>query len=173
MIMGDTRRVPLQLRLITYLSPGLPVEFFEMISHYLEEKMKCPVYLIYESRWTGPPEGRADPFTLDHVDLGEKWPFCYHSSILSPLLCSSPSTLSSISFSCLQLSSSSFLFFSSSSSYFPPFHPFLHLFFLLFHLLKKNEKACWCMMLLCIYLCTYKIASAPRTDLGKLVFWST
>ena len=43
-----------------------------MIAHYLEEKMKCPVYLIYESRWPGPPADRPDPFTLDHVDIGMK-----------------------------------------------------------------------------------------------------
>ncbi|XP_071509009.1 uncharacterized protein [Diadema antillarum] len=67
--MADVRRVPIQLRLMTYLSPGLPVEFFEMIAHYLEEKMGCPVYLIYESRWSGPPSDRTDPFTLDHIDL--------------------------------------------------------------------------------------------------------
>lgn len=67
--MADTRRVPVKLRLMTYLSPGLPIELFEMVAHYLEEKMKCPVYLIYESRWQGPPTDGSDPFTLDDVDL--------------------------------------------------------------------------------------------------------
>ncbi|XP_030847470.1 uncharacterized protein LOC591494 [Strongylocentrotus purpuratus] len=67
--MADTRRVPVKLRLMTYLCPGLPVEIFEMVAHYLEEKMKCPVYLIYESRWPGPPADRPDPFTLDDVDI--------------------------------------------------------------------------------------------------------
>ncbi|KAL5015853.1 hypothetical protein ScPMuIL_005442 [Solemya velum] len=59
-----------KLRFITYLSPGLPVKFFEILMHYLEEVTGRETYLIYESRWSGPPTDRKDPFTLDEVDIG-------------------------------------------------------------------------------------------------------
>lgn len=58
-----------KLRLITYLSPGIPVEVFETYMNYIEEITGCEAYLIYESRWSGPPEGRVDPFTADEVDI--------------------------------------------------------------------------------------------------------
>ena len=59
-----------KLRLITYLSPGLPIELFETIENYLEEETKLRTSLLYESRWTGPPTDRTDPFTEDEVDIG-------------------------------------------------------------------------------------------------------
>ncbi|OWF40959.1 uncharacterized protein LOC110463096 [Mizuhopecten yessoensis] len=59
-----------KLRMITYLSPGLPVELFETIMQYLEEVTEKEAYLIYESRWAGPPRDRTDPFTADEVDIG-------------------------------------------------------------------------------------------------------
>ncbi|XP_033747530.1 uncharacterized protein LOC117332650 [Pecten maximus] len=59
-----------KLRMITYLSPGLPVQLFEVLMQYLEEITGMETYLIYESRWTGPPRERTDPFTADEVDIG-------------------------------------------------------------------------------------------------------
>lgn len=59
-----------KLRLINYLSPGLPVELFEAIEDYLEEETGLETSLLYESRWSGPPKDRKDPFTLDEVDIG-------------------------------------------------------------------------------------------------------
>ncbi|XP_060071005.1 uncharacterized protein LOC132550920 [Ylistrum balloti] len=59
-----------KLRLITYLSPGVPVQLFETVMQYLEEALGREAYLIYESRWTGPPRDRTDPFTADEVDIG-------------------------------------------------------------------------------------------------------
>ncbi|XP_069135816.1 uncharacterized protein [Argopecten irradians] len=59
-----------KLRLITYMCPGLPVELFEVILQYLEEVTEREAYLIYESRWDGPPRERTDPFTADEVDIG-------------------------------------------------------------------------------------------------------
>ncbi|XP_013420778.1 uncharacterized protein LOC106181064 [Lingula anatina] len=58
------------LRMITYLSPNVPVEVFETIMQYLEEKLEREAYLIYESRWSGPPRSRTDPFTKDEADVG-------------------------------------------------------------------------------------------------------
>lgn len=62
-------KTPQKLRLITYLSPGIPVEIFEIYMRYLEEVTGQDAYLIYESRWSGPPEDRTDPFTADEVDI--------------------------------------------------------------------------------------------------------
>lgn len=58
-----------KLRFITYLSPGVPVQVFEIIMQYLEEVTGKQSYLIHESRWSGPPLDR-DPFTNDDVDIG-------------------------------------------------------------------------------------------------------
>ena len=60
-----------RLRFITYLCPGLPVELFETIMQYLEHVTGQECYLVYESRWTGPPTDRTDPFTSDEVDIGK------------------------------------------------------------------------------------------------------
>ncbi|XP_070572444.1 uncharacterized protein [Ptychodera flava] len=59
-----------RLRFITYLAPSVPVEYFETVMQYLEEKLNKDAYLIYESRWSGPPLDRIDPFTRDEVDIG-------------------------------------------------------------------------------------------------------
>ncbi|XP_077996167.1 uncharacterized protein LOC144449497 [Glandiceps talaboti] len=58
------------LRLITYLSPSIPIELFQTILYYLEEKLNKEAYLIYESRWSGPCPDRVDPFTSNEADIG-------------------------------------------------------------------------------------------------------
>lgn len=58
-----------KLRFVTYLSPGIPVEVFETYVSYIEELTGCDSYLIYESRLTGPPPDKVDPFTADEVDI--------------------------------------------------------------------------------------------------------
>ncbi|KAK7087184.1 uncharacterized protein [Littorina saxatilis] len=58
-----------RLRIMTYLSPGVQVGLFELIRDYLESVTGLDAYLIYESRWSGPPCGRVDPFTADDVDI--------------------------------------------------------------------------------------------------------
>jgi hypothetical protein len=60
-----------KLRLVTYLSPGIPVEIFETLMNYLEEVTGRDAYLRYESRWPGPPADRTDPFTDNEVDIGK------------------------------------------------------------------------------------------------------
>lgn len=57
------------LRAATYLSPGIPVEFYESILHYLERKLDLATSLLYESRWYGPPADRPDPFVQKEVDI--------------------------------------------------------------------------------------------------------
>ncbi|XP_022103895.1 uncharacterized protein LOC110986379 [Acanthaster planci] len=61
---------PRILRLITYLAPSIPLEYFEVLKEYLEEKLDCYVYLLCESRWSGPPDDRVDPFTTGDADIG-------------------------------------------------------------------------------------------------------
>ncbi|XP_046380525.2 uncharacterized protein LOC124151886 [Haliotis rufescens] len=58
-----------KLRLITYLSPGVALEVFEMVLQYLESVLDVDASLIYESRWSGPPPTRVDPFTDNQVDI--------------------------------------------------------------------------------------------------------
>ncbi|CAH1800687.1 unnamed protein product [Owenia fusiformis] len=58
------------LRFITYLSPSVPVGLFEAVVHYLEESLGREIQLIYESRWSGPPSDRVDPFTANNADIG-------------------------------------------------------------------------------------------------------
>ena len=65
-----------KLRLITYLSPGVPIQVFETIRDYLEEKTGCHAYIIMESRWSGPNLDREDPFTADEADIGRTLCVC-------------------------------------------------------------------------------------------------
>ncbi len=58
------------LRLITYLSPGIPLGIYQMYQHYLEEMLGITVYLMVESRYSGPRKDR-NPFDQDDVDMGE------------------------------------------------------------------------------------------------------
>ena len=60
-----------KLRLITYLSPGYPVELFQVYQYYLEEVLKKDIILIVESRQSGPLIGKEDLFTTDDVDIGK------------------------------------------------------------------------------------------------------
>jgi hypothetical protein len=60
-----------KLRLLTYLSPGLPLALFQTYQHYLEEVLGCYGILSVESRWRAPPPGRKDPFTGDDADMGK------------------------------------------------------------------------------------------------------
>lgn len=57
------------LRAATYLSPSIPVEYFEMILQYLEHKLGIHTTLLYESRWEGPRQDREDPFLSGYLDL--------------------------------------------------------------------------------------------------------
>ena len=66
----ETETFPRKLRIITYLSPGVPLALFDLLRDYLEAETGLEAYIIYESRWSGPPPGRQDPFTADEVDIG-------------------------------------------------------------------------------------------------------
>ncbi|XP_076472936.1 uncharacterized protein LOC143302239 [Babylonia areolata] len=57
------------LRIMTYMSPDVAIELFEVVRDYLEEKLGITAYLMVESRTTGPPEGRPDPLTSNDADM--------------------------------------------------------------------------------------------------------
>ena len=57
------------LRLLNYLSPGLPVTLFEGIAAHLQNSLETPVSLTHETRFSGPPKGAPDPFTGGEADL--------------------------------------------------------------------------------------------------------
>ncbi|XP_077863196.1 uncharacterized protein LOC144346058, partial [Saccoglossus kowalevskii] len=61
---------PRCLRFITYLAPSVPIEFFQTLTYYLEEKLNIASYLMCESRWSGPNPDAVDPFTLNIADVG-------------------------------------------------------------------------------------------------------
>lgn len=54
---------------MTYLTPGIPITVYQMYQRYLEEALGCDTYLMVESRWSGPPADRMDPFTADDADI--------------------------------------------------------------------------------------------------------
>src|SRR5262249_25215771 len=58
------------LRLITYLSPGLPLELFEDVGAYLEEELDLVVTLAAETATSAPPRDEPDPFSMGSADLG-------------------------------------------------------------------------------------------------------
>ncbi|GAB1608163.1 uncharacterized protein LOC115224559 [Argonauta hians] len=66
------------MNIITYLVPDIPVETFQIISEYLQQKISTQVQLLYEWRWKGPTPDR-DPFKDGNADIG----FVSCSSFLS------------------------------------------------------------------------------------------
>ncbi len=59
-----------ELRLITYLSPGIPEEFFELVCGVIARSTGLRVGLESETRASGPiAEGGADPFLNGAADL--------------------------------------------------------------------------------------------------------
>ena len=50
------------LRAITYLSPGIPLEFFELVTRYLARSVGREPRLESDGRISGPMHGEHDPF---------------------------------------------------------------------------------------------------------------
>ncbi len=61
--------MPSDLRLLNYLSPGLPATLFEGVADYLQETLGMSVSLTCETRFSGPPRDKPDPFTSGEADL--------------------------------------------------------------------------------------------------------
>lgn len=58
------------LRAITYLSPGVPLRFYELVSEYIGRELGCAVTLASDTRSSGPMHGQHDPFSAGEMDLG-------------------------------------------------------------------------------------------------------
>jgi phosphonate transport system substrate-binding protein len=59
-----------ELRLITYLAPGLPLGLFEVVAEYLGSALELQATLESETRVSAPSPGEPDPFSNDRADLG-------------------------------------------------------------------------------------------------------
>ena len=58
------------LRAITYLAPGIPLEFFELVMGYLGRALGRAPVLESDDRNSGPMHGEHDPFAAARADLG-------------------------------------------------------------------------------------------------------
>lgn len=62
---------PEELRVVTYLSPGIPLEFFEAIVDHVRRALGGKrVSLRAETRVSGPERGVQDPFSTGDYDVG-------------------------------------------------------------------------------------------------------
>ncbi len=57
-----------RLRIVNYLSPGLPAALFEGVAKYLGRSLGLEITLVHETRFSGPPRGAADPFSSGEAD---------------------------------------------------------------------------------------------------------
>lgn len=58
------------LRGLTYLSPGIPLEFFELVVRHLGRALGRAPFLESDARVSGPMHGDHDPFAAGQADLG-------------------------------------------------------------------------------------------------------
>ena len=58
------------LRAITYLAPGIPLRFFELVAEYLARELGCETTLDSEVSSSGPMQGDHDPFAAEEADIG-------------------------------------------------------------------------------------------------------
>jgi len=59
-----------ELRLITYLAPGLPLGLFEAMGEYLGSELELSATLESETSVSAPSPGEPDPFSNDGADIG-------------------------------------------------------------------------------------------------------
>ncbi len=57
------------LRALTYLSPSLPVELFELVTDHLAQQLDREITLEVNDRHSGPMHSDHDPFAASEVDL--------------------------------------------------------------------------------------------------------
>jgi hypothetical protein len=48
---------------MTYLSPGIPLAFFEAVVEHVRRALGRPASLLAETRVSGPMRGAVDPFS--------------------------------------------------------------------------------------------------------------
>jgi phosphonate transport system substrate-binding protein len=61
---------PDELRFVTYLSPSIPLAFFEAVVEHVRLVLGQRVSLSVESRVSGPVKGSGDPFATGEADVG-------------------------------------------------------------------------------------------------------
>jgi len=61
---------PTELRFITYLSPGIPREFFETLVDHVRRALGRRASLLVEPRVSGPMRGIENPFSTGEADVG-------------------------------------------------------------------------------------------------------
>lgn len=59
-----------ELRLLTYLAPGLPLRLFEAVAAHLARALDLPASVRSDPTRSAPEPGGHDPFALDEADLG-------------------------------------------------------------------------------------------------------
>jgi phosphonate transport system substrate-binding protein len=57
------------IRLITYLAPSVPMGLFEAVARWFSRETGLATTVASESRYSGPPRGRPDPFSTGEADL--------------------------------------------------------------------------------------------------------
>jgi phosphonate transport system substrate-binding protein len=67
---GSPRSGELRLVALTYLAPGIPLEFFQLVTDHLARALGCQIQLETESRISGPMHGEPDPFAEGRADIG-------------------------------------------------------------------------------------------------------
>jgi len=58
------------LKLISYLAPSIPNDFFSLVAHRIEAATGVPTVVAFETRISGPLEGDDDPFADGRADIG-------------------------------------------------------------------------------------------------------
>lgn len=58
------------LRLITYLAPSIPADFFRLVASHVEAACGVDSSLEFEERISGPLDGDRDPFADASIDVG-------------------------------------------------------------------------------------------------------
>jgi phosphonate transport system substrate-binding protein len=58
------------IRLISYLAPSIPEEFFSLVAKHIEASTGVRSSIVFEKRISGPLAGDDDPFADDRVDIG-------------------------------------------------------------------------------------------------------
>ncbi|CAA9451324.1 MAG: ABC transporter, substrate-binding protein (cluster 12, methionine/phosphonates) [uncultured Rubrobacteraceae bacterium] len=61
---------PEKLRFVTYLSPGIPLAFFEAVVDHVRRALGWRASLSVETRVSGPVRGGDDPFSEGEADVG-------------------------------------------------------------------------------------------------------
>lgn len=68
--MSSTDPARIRLRILTYVTPEVPITIFTMLRDCIEEVTEMEVDLMVEDRFPGPSPARTNPFSADLADIG-------------------------------------------------------------------------------------------------------